>query len=115
MSETLTKYLRITRSEEQSGNRKTDVLIVVSRRSEILLGTIKWWGAFRAYCFFPNQYTLFDAACLRDIATFCEDHTTAHRLLKKFKGRQVTVEDIDECSPKEKEYLERSFLRHSRD
>lgn len=36
------------------------------------LGTVKWYGRWRRYCFYPCEAT-FSADCLRDIATFLED------------------------------------------
>ena len=48
------------------------------------LGQIKWYGAWRKYCFFPQNgtiatYTVFEWDCLRDIAQFCEDATKLHK------------------------------------
>ena len=48
---------------------KTNQYAVTSKAS-ILLGKIKWYGAWRRYVFFPNTETIFDAGCLSDIATF---------------------------------------------
>jgi hypothetical protein len=41
------------------------------------LGQVKFHPAWRKYCFFPKQEleTLFDPACLRTIADFCESKT----------------------------------------
>lgn len=51
------------------------------------LGRIKWYGAWRKYCFFPHNgtissYTVFEWQCLRDIAQFCEDQTKSHKAEK---------------------------------
>ncbi len=43
------------------------------------LGLVKWHSPWRRYCFFPSPGTLFDAACLRETADFCERRTKAHR------------------------------------
>lgn len=43
------------------------------------LGAIKWYGAWRRYCFFPLGQTIFEQDCLRDIAAFCEKQTKAQR------------------------------------
>jgi hypothetical protein len=32
-----------------------------------VLGTIRWWGAWRQYVFFPGAGCLFSAGCLEDI------------------------------------------------
>lgn len=36
------------------------------------LGHVSWFGRWRQYCFFPDEATVFERQCLRDIATFCE-------------------------------------------
>lgn len=40
-----------------------------------VLGSIRWFGAWRKYCFYPSAGTIFDKSCLRDIADFCESQT----------------------------------------
>lgn len=34
------------------------------------LGTIRWYGPWRQYCFFPTVQAVYSAGCLRDIAAF---------------------------------------------
>jgi len=36
------------------------------------LGTVKWYGAFRKYSFFPNDNIVFETQCLKDIANFLD-------------------------------------------
>lgn len=48
----------------------TKVWRVISIQSGTLLGGIKWYPAWRRYCFFPLNDMLFDANCLWDIADF---------------------------------------------
>lgn len=43
------------------------------------LGTVKWYGAWRCYAFFPAPNTLFEKNCLRDLAQFCEARTVEHK------------------------------------
>lgn len=43
------------------------------------LGFVKWWSHWRKYAFFPNDNTLFEQHCLREIAAFCENQTKKHR------------------------------------
>jgi hypothetical protein len=63
--------------------KKTDVWNVVPLAApSASLGIIKWYGAWRRYCFFPAPSTIFEETCLRDIATFCEAGTKAHREAK---------------------------------
>lgn len=48
-----------------------------------LLGGIRWYGPWRGYAFFPLNGTVFEWRCLRDIATFCEAETAAHKARAK--------------------------------
>jgi hypothetical protein len=34
------------------------------------LGIIKWWGAWRQYCYFPTVEAIYSAGCLQDIQEF---------------------------------------------
>ena len=43
------------------------------------LGIVKWYAPWRRYCFFPADGSLFDAACIREIAEFCAAETLKHR------------------------------------
>lgn len=60
----------------QSG--KTTIYAVRSKGTGGTLGEVRWFGRWRKYAFFPVDGTVFDQACLRDIATFCEQQTAAH-------------------------------------
>lgn len=37
------------------------------------LGTIKWHGPWRQYCFFPNGETIFSGDCMRYIIDFIKE------------------------------------------
>jgi len=41
-------------------------------RAGIRLGSIRWWGRWRRYAFFPEAGTLYESTCLRDIAAFLD-------------------------------------------
>jgi hypothetical protein len=56
---------------------KTKVFTVYSSQSKSLLGYIKWYGAWRSYCFFPLN-SLFDSNCLIEVAVFCDEKTNLH-------------------------------------
>jgi hypothetical protein len=45
------------------------------------LGSIKWFGRWRKYAFFPENDTVYEWDCLRVIAEFCENKTKEHRRL----------------------------------
>lgn len=34
------------------------------------LGQVHWYGAWRQYCYFPSENTVFSAGCLKDITDF---------------------------------------------
>ena len=65
-----TKYLNITMS---GSTGKTYRYEVRSKAGDYLLGTIKWFGRWRAYVFYPSYETVFDAKCLTDITQFMEE------------------------------------------
>jgi hypothetical protein len=60
-------------------DRKTDTWRVLPALGENDLGTVKFHGAWRKYCFFPVHETLYDPGCLRAIADFCEQATITWR------------------------------------
>ena len=48
-------------------DRKTEVWQVISIKG-IFLGDIKWFGRWRAYAFFPDEKTVYNSECLKDVA-----------------------------------------------
>lgn len=66
----------------RSPSGKTRVWNVESSHSHVDIGEIKWYGPWRQYCFFPDEYTIYERQCLRDIATFCEEATSKQRRRK---------------------------------
>ena len=54
--------------------RKTPIYKLFSMsNSDIKLGEIKWFGAWRQYCFYPEGNTIFDRKCLTYINSFLEE------------------------------------------
>lgn len=51
---------------------KTDVYAVNNKTSGDMLGIIKWYPAWRQYCFFPSEETLYERKCLKDINNFMQ-------------------------------------------
>ncbi len=43
------------------------------------LAEIKWYPAWRKYCFFPVANTIFDKDCLEDILRFIDQANAEHR------------------------------------
>ena len=64
----------------------TRIWIVKTLAGDTILGLVKWWGAWRCYCFFPAAETLYEKVCLREIADFCEQATVRHREQRKTKS-----------------------------
>jgi hypothetical protein len=73
------QYLGFTLDERASERRKTQVWNVRATRDYALLGTIKWFGRWRQYTFFPTEDTTFNPDCLRSIADFAALLTRRHR------------------------------------
>lgn len=54
--------------------RKTPIYKLFSMsNNDIKLGEIKWFGAWRQYCFYPEGNTIFDRKCLTYINNFLEE------------------------------------------
>jgi hypothetical protein len=49
---------------------KTEVYDVLSKSSGGVLGHIKWYSAWRQYCFFPSPQCVFNNGCMSDIIGF---------------------------------------------
>ena len=68
-----------------SDSGKTSIWSVYSNSTkageadEVFLGTIKWFGRWRKYAFFPEPELVFEEECMRDIATVIEQATREHR------------------------------------
>ena len=64
-----TRYLKFRRVVPDKP-RKTEVWSVLSTMHGDLLGTIKWFGRWRQYAFFPELGTIYNRDCLDDISRF---------------------------------------------
>ncbi len=73
----MSNYLRFDPGVSLSG--KTKVWNVVNPIKALILGNIKWYGAWRKYCFCPNDDTIFDPDCLDEIASFMRKETLDHK------------------------------------
>lgn len=61
---------------------KTNIWDVLVKDGPALLGQVRWFGRWRCYAFFPEDGTVFERQCLRDIADFCEEETKEQRRIK---------------------------------
>lgn len=59
--------------------QKTRRYRVTSNMSGFSLGQIRFYGAWRKFCFFPDENTVFDASCLQEIIEFCVTKTLEWR------------------------------------
>lgn len=65
----ITEYLNFTKISDTG---KT-IIVGIGNNSGVKLGLIKWMGAWRRYCFFPYEETLYDTKCLAEIIQFIAD------------------------------------------
>ena len=49
---------------------KTKVWSCKNNRSETELGVVKWYPAWRQYCYFPTVQAVYSKGCLNDIENF---------------------------------------------
>ena len=61
------EYIEIIFREQP---KKTKIFEVVAKSNGIGLAVIKWYGAWRQYCLFPYNGTIFNHACLEFIRQF---------------------------------------------
>lgn len=60
--------------------RKTEVWHVCPTEGNAApIGEVRWYPAWRKYCYFAAPETVYEQVCLRDIAQFCESATEIHK------------------------------------
>jgi hypothetical protein len=64
---------------DTDATRKTKIFEVITKEGRLGLGIVKWHGAWRKYCFFPAEQTIYEWDCLRDIAEFCQSETKKYK------------------------------------
>jgi len=62
----------------RSKSGKTWIWIVETVHGESL-GEIRWKSQWRRYALYPNDDTVWEKSCLRQIADFCEKKTEEHK------------------------------------
>ena len=75
------KYLEFV-TQPKRKTQKTWIIDVTSRSGGMLLGQIKWYGAWRQYAFYPNPetVTIFNVECMNDIIAVIKEETIKRRL-----------------------------------
>ncbi len=56
--------------EKVADKPKTSVWSCRTNRNNDELGTIKWYGPWRQYCYFPTVQAVYNTGCLNDINDF---------------------------------------------
>ena len=51
---------------------KTSIWSCCNKRHGEELGEVKWYGAWRQYCYFPTVQAVYSSGCLDDIAKFMQ-------------------------------------------
>ena len=69
--------------QRQEEGRKTEKWKVISLIGSHELGVVSFHPAWRKYVFWPEKNTIFDPACLRDLADFVERQTNNWRLKRR--------------------------------
>jgi hypothetical protein len=63
------EYIKFVQRPSKPG-AKTSIWSCQNIRSGTELGEIKWYVAWRQYCYFPNCPAVYSMGCLQDINTF---------------------------------------------
>ena len=58
---------------------KTSVFNVLNRKYGYLLGTIRWYGAWRGYVLDIQEKTIWSIGCMNDVLDFMRDLMTERR------------------------------------
>ena len=74
------EFIQMRRTE------KTIIWDVVTKDGGVVLGEIKWFGRWRKYSFYPKPETVYEQACLRDIAAFIDEQMAARRPAPEASG-----------------------------
>lgn len=51
--------------------------VVISKEQKSALGSIFWFKKWRKYVYQPNENTIYEEICFRDLAAFLEEKTRA--------------------------------------
>lgn len=53
--------------QPQDPRKKTKTYYLVNHRSGTSIATIEWYGAWRQFCFFPMENTVWSDGCMADV------------------------------------------------
>lgn len=66
------KFIEMHGGDPMPG-RKTRIYEVCNKQSGAWLGSIRWYGSWRQYCFMPAADTVFSSGCMADIIDFISE------------------------------------------
>jgi len=55
----------------------------INNKSGLKLGTVKWFSAWRQYCFFPSRDTVFNVGCMEDVCDFIKKQMLERKIAKQ--------------------------------
>lgn len=67
----------------QVGDTGKTKIYSINTKTSNLIGSIRWHGAWRKYCFFPSADTLWDYKCLNEVNNFIYELMEKRKQLKK--------------------------------
>lgn len=71
------------RFDERLSTGKTKIFTCYNKEYGTELGTVKWYGPFRKYSFFPEANIVFETQCLKDISSFLDKLMLERKLQKQ--------------------------------
>ena len=69
-------YITFMRAQDKA---HTQVWRVLTKYGPEQIGWVSWYTPWHKYAFHPNENTVYEQVCLREIATFCERATAQHK------------------------------------
>jgi len=66
------KYISISALPMKPG-RKTLDFVLMNKSQALPLGIIKWYGAWRQFCFYPDAGTVWSISCLMEVNGFLRE------------------------------------------
>ncbi|MHA2013343.1 MAG: hypothetical protein ACTSWG_13315 [Candidatus Helarchaeota archaeon] len=72
---------------------KTKLFLVISKSSKDILARIKWYGAWRQYCFYPSEefITIWNKDCLKDIQNFLQQLMNERNNTNLFNNKENLI------------------------
>ncbi|MCE5227911.1 MAG: hypothetical protein LLG05_18885 [Porphyromonadaceae bacterium] len=64
------EYQYLSFIEVSNPKGKTRIFECRNKNSQTVLGMVKWYGAWRQYCYSPTVQAVYSAGCLDDMSDF---------------------------------------------